>query len=286
MWAHHKAPGRHLRHLASVFGCASFQRLVFPDLFLTASVAAGLTYYNVAIGGADPIYFDPTCFASCSTAISVLAGFRLNASYGRFDEARKIMGEVNNTCRSLMGQSCMFLNNKNRHRVKKLLKAFFVALHFHLNKKGGHFKLNSSDPTTKGKLNNAYRDEMRELFFPQVKHFDDEAAASDADADADADFEIICEAYEAGSHVPLLILSFIRKTIIENKPPINPVYGVDMDGQVSNLTDCLGGCERLLKTPIVVSILSTVDTTIFFGRVDIFLTLFAFTFSYISDTQT
>lgn len=256
MWAHHKAPGRHLRHLVSVFGCASFQRLVFPDLFLTATVAAGLTYYNVAFGGAEPFYFDATCFASCSTAISVLAGFRLNASYDRFNEARRIMGVVNNTSRDLMGQSCMFLNNKNRHRVKKLTKSFFVALHFHLNTKGGHFKLDSSAPETKGKVNDAYRAEMREIFFPPAKHFYDDAANSNEHADADADFEIICEAYESGSHVPLLILSFIRKTIIENKPPINPVYGVDMDGQVSNLTTCLGSCERLLRTPIVTTFTS------------------------------
>jgi len=251
MWARHKAPGRHLRDLFNTFRCASFQRLAFPDLFLTATVAVGLTYYNAVTGDAEPFHFDTTAFTSCSMAISVLAGFRLNTSYDRFNEARRIFGQVNNTSRDLMGQACMFLNDRNKQRMQMLLKAYSVAIHFHLSTKGGYFKLDSSDPETKGILNNAYRDEMREIFFPDDdQHFD----GNDADSDADADFEIICEAYESGSHVPLLILSFIRKTIIENKPPIDPIYGVDMDGQVSNLTTSLGGCERLLRTPIPVSI--------------------------------
>ena len=97
---------------------------------------------------------------------------------------------------------------------------------------------------------------MKEIFSP----YDDDSKDNETVAKnclGDTDFKLICEAYGSGSHVPLLILSFIRKTIIENEPPINPIYGVDMDEQVSNLTVCLGGCERLLRTPIPVSIFDT-----------------------------
>ena len=253
MWARHKAPGRHIKNLVTVFGCASFQRLVFPDLFLTATVAAGVTYYNAVIGMVEPFYFDKTAFTSCCMAMSVLAGFRLNTSYSRFNEARMILGQVNNTSRDLMGQACMFLNDKNKQRMQNLLKAFSVALHFHLNIKGGYFKLDSSDPETKEKVNAAYRDEMREIFSPHDDNFEDHETFAKNDLSV-ADFEIICEAYESGSHVPLLILSFMRKTIIENEPPINPIYGVDMDEQVSKLTISLGGCERILRTPVPVRI--------------------------------
>jgi predicted membrane chloride channel (bestrophin family) len=253
MWARHKAPGRHIKNLLSVFGCAPFQRLVFPDLFLTATVAAGVTYYNEIVGVVEPFYFDKTAFTSCCMAISVLAGFRLNTSYSRFNEARMILGYVNNTSRDLMGQACMFLNDENKQRMQKLLKAFSVALHFHLNTKGGYYKLDSSDPETKAKVNAAYRDEMREIFSPHDDNFEDTETVAKNDLSA-SDFEIICEAYVSGSHVPLLILSFMRKTIIENEPPINPIYGVDMDQQVSMLTVCLGGCERILRTPVPVSI--------------------------------
>ena len=247
MWARHKAPGRHIKNLLTVFRSASFQRLVFPDLFFTATVAAGVTYYNAVFGMVDPFYFDKTAFTGCCMAMSVLAGFRLNTSYSRFNEARMIMGHVNNTSRDLMGQSCMFLNDENKQRMRKLLKAFSVALHFHLNTKGGYYKLDSSDPETKGKVNAAYRDEMREIFSPHDDNLEDNDLS-------DANLEIICEAYESGSHVPLLILSFMRKTIIENEPPINPIFGVDMDEQVSKLTVSLGGCERILRTPVPVSI--------------------------------
>mmetsp|Transcript_28390 Transcript_28390/g.59716 ORF Transcript_28390/g.59716 Transcript_28390/m.59716 type:complete len:445 (-) Transcript_28390:195-1529(-) len=243
-WAVHKAPGRHLRHLVTVFGCASFQRLVFPDLFLTATIAAGLTYYNMTIlGGIDPFAFDTTAFTSCSMGISVLAGFRLNTSYGRFNEARIIWGQVNNTSRDLMGQACMFLNEKSKQRMKKLLKAYPVAMHFHLNTKGGHFKLNSEDPKTKQKVNAAYRDEMREIFVPGNEMLNDKDTA-------EADLKIIYEAYESGAHAPLFITSLMRKTIMEHDPPIDNRFVVSMIGEITNLLNCLGGCERLLRTPI------------------------------------
>mmetsp|Transcript_14912 Transcript_14912/g.30907 ORF Transcript_14912/g.30907 Transcript_14912/m.30907 type:complete len:440 (+) Transcript_14912:96-1415(+) len=242
-WARHKAPGRHLRNLSRVFVCASFQRLVFPDLFLTATVAVGVTYYNIAFGMAEPFYFDKTAFTSCCMAMSVLAGFRLNTSYSRFNEARTIVGQLNNASRDIMGQACMFLNDDNKLRIQKLLKAFSVAQHFHLNKKGGYFKLYYSHPDTKARVNAAYRDEMREIFFPPNE-------ITEGKRPSDEDFELICEAYESGSHVPLLILSFMRRTVIENEPSINPVYGKSMDDQISNLTTSLGGCERILRTPL------------------------------------
>eukprot|EP00536_Pseudo-nitzschia_multiseries_P003936 jgi/Psemu1/318276/estExt_fgenesh1_pm.C_630006 len=247
MWSRHKAPGRHLRNMLSVFGCASFRRLVFPDLFLTASVAAGLTYYNVFLGGDDPFSFDTAAFTSCSMGISVLAGFRLNTSFGRFDEARRIWGQVNNASRDLMGQACMYLNERRRQRMKNLLKAFSVALHFHLNIKGGHFKLSSEDPKTKGRVTAGFRDEMREIFFPVDEN--DDCNDTEAKADANADYKMICEAYESGTHVPLLISTFMRKTIMENVP-CDPRFIVAMNNEVTNLLDCLGGCERILRTPI------------------------------------
>ena len=280
MWALHKAPGRHIRQLVSVFGCASFQRLIFPDLFLTATVAAGVSYYNEVIGMSVPFYFDKTAFTSCCMAISILAGFRLNTSYSRFNEARKILGQVNNTSRDLMGQACMFLNDENRQRMQKLLKAFSVALHFHLNIKGGYYKLDSSDPETQTKVTAAYKDEMREIHFPSDENLEASEEIT-TNSEGDTDFELICAAYESGSHVPLLILSFMRKTIMDNEPPINPIYGVGMDEQVSNLTVCLGGCERILRTPVPVSIFGTnvVSISFYHGKLlimDLFSHLFCF----------
>ncbi len=246
-WALHKAPGRHLRHLSTVFKCASFQRLVFPDLFLTAAVAVGVTYYNTTIGLADPFFFDKAAFTSCSMAMSVLAGFRLNTSYARYNEARTILGALNNASRDLMGQSCTFLNDENKVRMQKLLKAYSVAMHFHLNIKGGYFKLSTADPNTKPMVTAAYRDEMREIFFPLDE-------ATEESGQSAKDFELICEAYESGAHVPLTITSYMRKTIFQNEPSINPRYYAAMDDQIANLTTCLGGCERLLRTPVPVGI--------------------------------
>ena len=161
----------------------------------------------------------------------------------------------------------MFLNDDNKLRIQKLLKAFSVAQHFHLNKKGGYFKLYYSHPDTKARVNAAYRDEMREIFFPPNE-------ITEGKRPSDEDFELICEAYESGSHVPLLILSFMRRTVIENEPSINPVYGKSMDDQISNLTTSLGGCERILRTPLPVSLSEDNRTA------DYFFTFFPYCFFF------
>ena len=40
-------------------------------------------------------------FGAATTALGILAGFRLNASYGRFEECRIFWGDTNNTIRDL-----------------------------------------------------------------------------------------------------------------------------------------------------------------------------------------
>jgi len=71
-WDRHKSPYRKIRHLVNVFNSASFQRLLFPDLFCTAAIAGCLTYYNELIAvsqGMTTLGVNPGAFAGATTAI-------------------------------------------------------------------------------------------------------------------------------------------------------------------------------------------------------------------------
>ena len=85
-WGRHKSPYRKWRHMINLFRSAPFQRLLFPDLACIASLSAGLTFYNEFLVTSQDamamISISPTTFAGATAAISILASFRLNASYG------------------------------------------------------------------------------------------------------------------------------------------------------------------------------------------------------------
>jgi putative membrane protein len=214
-----------------------FKRLSFPDLFTTGSIAIGLTYYNteIATDYASQLSLDGSAMAGATTAIGLLAAFRLNASYGRYDEARKFWGEINNSSRDLAGNAMMWLETQEqKDRMLKLVKAFPVALHFHLNDKGGHYRAKRSDADFADQMYADYYAEMNDIFKDEN----------------DYDFIQICGAFKNKAHVPLGISSVMRKIIAENGTWVDPIYNREMDEQVQRLVGCLGMCERVLRTPI------------------------------------
>jgi len=80
----------------NLFKSSPFQRLSFPDLAGVSAVTLALTYYNeiIALGSADAMLtLSSAAFGGATTAIGLLAGFRLNASYGRYEECRIFWGE-------------------------------------------------------------------------------------------------------------------------------------------------------------------------------------------------
>jgi hypothetical protein len=95
-WGIHKSPWRKWRHMANLFISSPFQRLLYPDLAGVAAISLALTYYNeiVVMGATDAMLsMSAAGFGGATTAIGLLAGFRLNASYGRYEECRIFWGE-------------------------------------------------------------------------------------------------------------------------------------------------------------------------------------------------
>merc|ERR1719148_601151 len=84
--------------------------------------------------------------AGTTTAISLLAAFRLNASYGRYQDGRMFLGDMINASRNLAGNTMMWIESKEqKYRMLKLIKAYPVSMQWHLNEKGGHYRARRKD---------------------------------------------------------------------------------------------------------------------------------------------
>ena len=170
-WANHKSPYRRVRHMINIIKSSTFQRLLFPDLTMTAAIAVGLAYYNetIALSAAEMLVISPTAFGGATTAIGILAGFRLNASYRRYEESRIFWGDTNNAIRDLARQTMMWMRDADqRARMLKLLKAYPVVLNFHLNAKGGHHNLKrhgkSHEPSFDDRVHAEFLAELRDIY--------------------------------------------------------------------------------------------------------------------------
>lgn len=231
-WERHKSVYRRLRHVITTFGSSPFQRLLFPDFFVTSLIAGGLTYYNECVA-AQMLAMDGRGFAAATTAIALMTGFRLNASYGRYNEGRKLVGSVHSTSRDLAANTMMWIKLPcDKERMLRLIKAYSVALTFHLNKKGAHHGVRRCLPNFKEQIYAEYRAEMLDIFADE----------------RDADYALLCEWYSSCQNVPLGIATLMRRIIAENETKDS--FTRELDIHVHRLVQSLGGCERIQKTPI------------------------------------
>jgi ion channel-forming bestrophin family protein len=234
-WELHKHPYRRLRHVMKLWSGSALRRLAFPDLAVTASVAAFVSYYNEILVPEAPLLMDGSAMSGATTAIGLLAAFRLNASYGRYEEARIFWGEINNSSRDLASNSLMWLKAQDqKKRMLKLIQAFPVTLQFHLNEKGGHYTMKRSDPNFEEQKYAEFYNELHDIYNDETN----------------LDFIQICDTYRQNEHVPLAVTSCMRVIIAQNMDYADPMYNREMDEQVQRLVGCIGMCERVLRTPI------------------------------------
>lgn len=250
-WDLHKSVYRRVRHILTTFGSSPFQRLMFPDFFVTSLVASCLIYHNefVAIDRAMWICMDgngASAVAAGTTAIALLTGFRLNASYGRYADGRRQLGVVNAASRDLASNALMWLTSRtDADRMLLLIKAYSVALTFHLNSKGNHPGLRRSDPDMIERVYAEYRAEMMDVYRNDERH---------------EDLIRACVWFREGSNVPLGIATLMRGIIARNRRGVggdggrgsadDALLNRELDMHVQRLVSSLGGCEGLQKTPI------------------------------------
>ena len=147
-----------------------------------------------------------------SIVLGLLLVFRTNTSYERFWEGRKLWGNVVNTSRNLARQIWVSVdtNRRSKERALKLLVAYAIAMKQHLRQQPCQQEL--THLVTPAQLN-----QLTGMNSPPL--------------------EI---AFWLGDYLQVQQL----------KGRISPYQLQAMTQQVNSLVDSLGGCERILKTPL------------------------------------
>lgn len=113
LWARHRSSSRYTRHLVTTFKSEIIRGILGPVYLMALFATAVCVYeYALAAGTLPPNFPDIAVdldisgpFTLSTFALSLLLAYRTNASYGRFDEARKFWGGVVNRSRDLMRQA-------------------------------------------------------------------------------------------------------------------------------------------------------------------------------------
>jgi len=255
-WANHKSPYRRIRHMINIFKSSTIQRLSFPELSLTASIAMALGYYNeiVASGATEMITISPTAFGGATTAVGILAGFRLNASYGRYEECRIFWGDTNNAIRDLARQTKMWMRDADQQdRMLKLLKAYPVVLNFHLTAKGGHHNIKRFDNTTEDsfedRVHAEYLAELRDIY---------------TDGAHESDYYRMAKVKYNGGNTPIEVLTLMGETIAGSVGSVDAIYVRELDEQLQRMCAVFGASERVLRTSLPTSFTRHTSRLMFF----------------------
>ena len=257
-WGRHKSPYRKFRHMANVFYSAPFQRLLFPDLFCVGSVATFVTYYNEWIVACQQgslatttLSMSPSAFAGATTAIGLLAGFRLNTSVGRMKEGRATWNVVTTATRDLARQTLMWLQGEDQKRMLRLCQAFPVTLLFHLNGKGCHHnmkrKSKPGEAAFSERVQAEFEAELGDVYHP---------SKPDHTPQFQQDFDRLCSVKNNGGNTPSEVILCMTELIAAashpppTQEPLHPVFVRELDVHVQRLGHALGSSEGILKTPL------------------------------------
>lgn len=154
-----------------------------------------------------------TFIAQTSVALSLLLVFRTNAAYGRWDEARKLWGNLLNRSRDLARQAVTYFPDEH-YEAKKSVCRWTVAI--------AHI--------------------LRHQFQP-----DDRIDVKLQGILNKSELEFVASAV----HQPVQAIHVLSQ-VVQNVP-ISSVLQAQMSQNISQLEDVLGGCERLFRAPIPVS---------------------------------
>ncbi|XP_024373551.1 voltage-dependent chloride channel 1, chloroplastic [Physcomitrium patens] len=215
-WLRHRSSTRHYRHFASSFSSRAILSLIPPVGTMTAISVFVALYNTVVLSGWLPSFF-PIFHASSlsyqltAPALALLLVFRTEASYSRYDEARKTWTEVISSSKDMARQALAWSQHPADHRKKKLLLdyilAFPVALKCHL--------LYDSD----------IAEELREIL-------------------EEDDLALVLKA----EHRPNCLIQLMTLSLKSIK--FEDGEGMQLDANISQFNESISVCERLIRTPI------------------------------------
>lgn len=189
---------------------------ILPVVTLLTAEAAALVYMPQAAGlGLPMLPFNLTSFA-----MALLVTFRCNQSYDRWWEARKLWGGTVNSCRSLAREMLTGMRKSSPALCSRglcLIVAYVNVLAAHLQ--------GLSDEYLRGRLEQKLMKDEVELIM-------------------------------ASKHKPGGVLHAMGQVnrAAQERGEIDNITHLLLSGYVHNLTDYMGACERILRTPMPLSI--------------------------------
>eukprot|EP00193_Tetraselmis_chui_P011726 CAMPEP_0177786868 /NCGR_PEP_ID=MMETSP0491_2-20121128/21164_1 /TAXON_ID=63592 /ORGANISM="Tetraselmis chuii, Strain PLY429" /LENGTH=297 /DNA_ID=CAMNT_0019308131 /DNA_START=191 /DNA_END=1084 /DNA_ORIENTATION=+ len=186
-----------------------------PTIFVTlvaVAACAAYEYANTQVAAAALWTLPMQPFTLTAGTLGLLLVFRTNASYGRWDESRKLWGLVTNRIRDLNRQAATWFPDESQKQallavMQRWSVAFCHSLKCHL-REGGHL------PT-----------ELKNVL-PQHE----------------------LDALLASKHKPLYALQVMSEAIRASKA--DSYKQMMMDANMTVFEDCVGACERIFKSPI------------------------------------
>jgi ion channel-forming bestrophin family protein len=202
------------------------------------------------------LHLSPAPFTLFGISIAIFLGFRNNASYDRFWEGRRLWGALTNTCRSLTRQA-LTLNDKPRDvKESTLFINYLIAVAYTLK-----HQLRQTDP------------------------------AADIDRLLPSALAI---RVKAARYKPVRLVKELSQSIqsAKHRGTIDSIAQQSLDQNLNQLTDIIGGCERIAGTPLPYSYSVLLHRTVYvycfllpFGLVDslgwfmpVFVTFIAYTY--------
>jgi len=160
------------------------------------------------------IPLSPAPFTIFGIALALFLGFRNNASYDRFWEGRKLWGALLNDTRSLARQALTLTGYDSKGKEVAGFVDMLIVFTYCLK-----HQLRKTDPG----------EDIRERLPAEL-----------ADKLKDARFKPVILMLEMGD--------WIKRA--REKDLIDPICQVAMDENLNKLSDIVGGCERIVSTPI------------------------------------
>lgn len=131
-WLRHRSSTRHYRHFASSFSSRAILSLIPPVGAMTAISLAVAVYNTIVLSGWLPSFIplfhaSPLSYQLTAPALALLLVFRTEASYSRYDEARKTWTKVISSSKDMARQSMAWAQTPADYYKKKLLLDYILA---------------------------------------------------------------------------------------------------------------------------------------------------------------
>ncbi len=211
---------------------------ILPRLLLLLTLSVAVVFFKGTLFHYK-IPLNPAPFTLFGIALALFLGFRNNASYDRFWEARKLWGALLNDSRSLARQALTLTSYPPNSKEVGDFTYYLICLTYALK-----HQLRRTDATA----------DLQQRLPPQI-------AAE----------------INAATYKPVILMKYLGMWVqqAKQKGRIDTILQAAFDKNLNKLSDIIGGCERIASTPIPYSYRVLLHRTVYiycfllpFGLVD------------------